>query len=85
VNDIWRSFAHFSQQGARQIRHVLMSGDRDFARTYDHARTEYQDIRIQLIICSWRSACSSAYTHMEHTDILFLDDIPGLSKHLQAV
>lgn len=89
VNDIWRSFAHFSRQGARQVRHVLMSGDRDFARTYMHARAEYPDMRIQLIICSWSSNCSPAYARMEGTDILFLDDIPGLvlgqSKHLQAV
>jgi hypothetical protein len=83
TNDIWRSCAHFTRNCSqrRTLRHVLVSGDGDYLRSYEHIRKEFGDLLdLQLHIYSWRDKCNGR-AHA-HGTVYYLDDLPGIRDPL---
>jgi hypothetical protein len=83
TNDIWRSCAHFTRgiSHRRELRHILVSGDGDYLRSYEDIRKEFGDrLDLQLYIYSWRDKCNGrAHAFGE---VHYLDDLPGIRDPL---
>ena len=82
TNDIWRSCVHFQHRGFRAVRHILVSGDGDYLRSYEHIRAEFGDaLDVQLYIYSWKTKCNARAPELG--TVIYLDDLAGIFDPIQ--
>lgn len=93
MNDIWKSVVAYERHlVSRQLydlpfkmRHVLVSGDGGYLRTYRDIRALYGDeLDLELIVYSWRGGLNHELERVA-SEVRYLDDIPGLRNPIRAV
>jgi hypothetical protein len=87
MSDVWKSVVHMEHRVAMaqeayavpmRMRHVLVSGDGGYLRTYRDIKRVYgDDLSLELIVFSWRSSLSDVLQRYADK-VLYLDDIPRL-------
>ncbi len=86
ISDIWASVIGYQNALLKRgqfefplrVRHVLVSGDAGYARTYESMRKLYgNDLDLHLTVYAWRGTLGKELKNFAN-QVRYLDDIPGI-------